>query len=87
MTTKPIAPADAADGASVKRFADKQFPEFPPRDDMNNSLILDGPGWQPALRRRLCEVHPDLLVISEMPLGWSHGPARRHPRSRSAHRL
>ena len=85
MTTRPVAPAAAdiaADGASDQQFTDqkfpegqltdKRFPEFPPRDDMNNSLILDEPGWQPALRRRLCEMHPDLLVISEMPMGWSH---------------
>ena len=80
MVTKPIAPPAAATdaaGASVKQFADQQFadkrfPEFPPRDDMNNSLFLHEPGWQPALRRRLSEDHPQLLVISEMPMGWSH---------------
>ena len=71
MVTKP-APASAAAVAAGDGASDRQFPEFPPRDDMNNSLILDEPGWQPALRRRLCEMHPDLLVISEMPMGWSH---------------
>ena len=85
MTTKPAAPAavaTAADGASDQhfpdqqlpdeQFADRQFPDFPPRDDMNNSLILDEPGWQPALRRHLSVLHSMLLVISELPMGWQH---------------
>ena len=62
----------AGKGFAGEDLGDKQFPEFPPRDDINNSLILDEPGWQPALRRKLAEEHPRLLVISEMPLGWSH---------------
>ena len=80
MTTRPVAPPAAdvvAAGASKQQLidqqlADKQFPEFPPRDDMNNSLILDEPAWQPALRRHLSVVHAMLLLISEMPVAWSH---------------
>ena len=80
MTTRPVAPpaaATAAADASDQQFtdeqlADKRFPEFPPRDDMNNSLILDEPAWQPALRRHLSVVHAMMLLISEMPMAWSH---------------
>ena len=76
MTTKPVAsPAavsTAVDRASDQQFADKQFPEFPPRDDMNNSLYLHEPAWQPALRRHLSAVHSMMLLISEMPIAWSH---------------
>ena len=80
MTTRPVAPpaADvAAAGASDQQLtdqqlADKRFPEFPPRDDMNNSIILDEPAWQPALRRHLSVVHAMMLIISEMPMAWSH---------------
>ena len=70
MVTKRATPAAAvADGASESV---KQFPDFPPRDDMNNSLILDEPGWQPALRRHLSVLHSMLLVISELPMGWQY---------------
>ena len=76
MTTKPVAsPAAvvaAVDRASDQQFADKQFPEFPPRDDMNNSLYLHEPAWQPALRRHLSAVHSMMLLISEMPVAWGH---------------
>ena len=76
MTTKPVASpaavAAAVDGASDQQFADQQFPEFPPRDDMNNSLYLHEPAWQPALRRHLSAVHSMMLLISEMPVAWSH---------------
>ena len=67
MTTRPIVPPSDAAAPSVK-----QFPDFPPRDDMNNSVILDEPGWQPALRRHLAATHSGLLVISELPMGWRH---------------
>ncbi len=67
MTTRPIVPPSDAAVPSVK-----QFPDFPPRDDMNNSVILDEPGWQPALRRHLAATHSGLLVISELPMGWRH---------------
>ena len=73
MVTRRAAPAvaatAAADGASESV---RQFPVFPPRDDMNNSLILDEPGWQPALRRHLSVAHSMLLVISVLPMGWQH---------------
>ena len=70
MVTKPApAPAASAAGDGV---SNKQFPEIPPRDDMNNSLYLHEPAWQPALRRHLSAVHSMMLLISEMPVAWSH---------------
>ena len=65
MTTKPTAP-DAAAPAPVK-----QFPELPPRDDMNNPLYLHDPGHQPALRRHLGNP-TTTIVISEIPVGWRY---------------
>ena len=61
MTTKPIASTTIADA--------RRFPDFPPRDDMNNSLYIDDPAFQPALRRHLSAVRP-AVVISEVPVGW-----------------
>ena len=80
MTTKPIAPPAAATAAADapdqqftdQQLADKRFPEFPPRDDMNNSIYLHEPAWQPALRRHLSVAHAMMLLISEMPVAWSH---------------
>ena len=64
MTTKPVAsPSSPATPAG-------QFPEFPPRDDMQNALHLDDQGHQAALRRHLG--NPDTtVVISEVPIGWN----------------
>ena len=64
MTTKPVVsksgPAEPAG----------RFPEFPPRDDMQNSLHLYDPGHQSALRRHLG--NPDTtVVIGEVPIGWN----------------
>ena len=64
MTTKPVAsPSSPATPAG-------QFPEFPPRDDMQNALHLDDQGHQAALRRHLG--NPDTTaVIGEVPIGWN----------------
>lgn len=64
MTTKPVVsksgPAEPAG----------RFPEFPPRDDMQNALHLDDQGHQAALRRHLG--NPDTtVVIGEVPIGWN----------------
>ena len=45
-----------------------QFPERPPRGDMQNSLFLNYPGYQPALAQHLGSLETT-LVISEMPVG------------------
>ena len=62
MTSKRIAPPAAKPAG--------QFPEFPPRDDVQNALHLNDQGHQPALRRHL--VAPQsTVVIGEVPIGWN----------------
>ena len=64
MTTKPVA------SPSSPATPGGQFPEFPPRDDMQNSLHLYDQGHQSALRRHLG--NPDTtVVIGEVPIGWN----------------
>ena len=62
MTSKRIAPPAAKPTG--------QFPEFPPRDDMQNALHLDDQGHQPALRRHL-GTPQTTVVIGEVPIGWN----------------
>ena len=66
MTTKPIAPPAATPTG--------QFPDFPPRDDMQNVLYLYKPGYVAALHRRLAA--PDTVVIGEAPIGWDTSQRR-----------
>lgn len=47
-----------------------QFPEFPPREDMQNALHLNDQGHQPALRRHL-GAPQSTVVIGEVPIGWN----------------
>lgn len=64
-TTKLLAPPAAAPGA--------QFPEMPPRGDMQNIIYLHRPGHITGLIRHLGA--PDTtLVLGEMPIGWITGP-------------
>ena len=49
--------------------ADKQFPTFPPRDDMQNILHLHEPAHVPVLRRWLGN-QGSVIVMSELPLSW-----------------
>ena len=61
MTSRPIRKAPAT------RSADR-FPDFPPRDDMQNSIYLDGPAHQAALSHHFGM--PDTtIVLSEVPIG------------------
>ena len=46
-----------------------QFPDFPPRDDMNNPLYLYRPGYITTLHRHFGSLD-STLVLSEVPLGW-----------------
>ena len=46
-----------------------QFPDFPPRDDMNNPLYLYRPGYITTLHRHFGSLD-SILVLSEVPLGW-----------------
>ncbi len=62
MTSKPIVSSDATPTG--------RFPEFTPRDDMQNALHLDDQGHQPALRRHL-GAPQTTVVIGEVPIGWN----------------
>ena len=47
-----------------------QFPEFPPRDDMQNIFRLHDPAHIPALRTHFG--NPDTtVVLGEVPIGWT----------------
>ena len=56
-----------------------RFPDFPPRDDMQNSLHLDDPGHQAALRRHFGS-GDTVIVLSEVPVRWT-------PSQREGHRI
>ena len=57
----------------------EKFPEFPPRDDMQNTLHLHYDGHQPVLRRYLG--HDDTTII------LSEVPVRRTPSQLQGHRI
>ena len=60
MTSKP-APQTPPTGR------DKRFPDFPPRDDMQNSIYLDRPAHQAVLSRHFG--NPDTtIILSEIPV-------------------
>ena len=61
MTTKPIVPPDAAPL--------EQFPDFPPRDDMQNPIYLYDPAHPSALRRHLGS-SDTTIVLGETPVAW-----------------
>ena len=48
---------------------DEMFPEFPPRDDMNNPLYLHIPAHMASLARHL-GFPETTLVLGEVPVGW-----------------
>ena len=53
------------------------FPDFPPRDDLQNSIYLDRPAHQAALEGHLG--NPDTtIVLSEIPVRWTPGQPRGH---------
>ncbi len=47
----------------------EQFPDFPPRDDMQNAIYLNDDGHQPALRLHFGN-REDVLVLAEVPVQW-----------------
>ena len=61
MTSRPIKKTPAI------RSADR-FPDFPPRDDMQNSLHLDQPAHQAALSHHF-GMQDTTIILSEVPLG------------------
>ena len=66
MTTKPVA-AQPYDAVAEPVRA---FPDYPPRDDMQNAIHLHKPSHQTALSRHLGD-EDTTIVLSEMPLGWN----------------
>ena len=77
MTTKPPSGKLKADShRSHDAAKGKTFPEFPPREDMQNPIYLHDPAHQAALRRHLGS--PDTtIVLSEVPIGWRTTRRRR----------
>ncbi len=65
MTTEQLQQANAA-------RPDGRFPEFPPREDMNNPLYLYQPGYMTSLHQHFGG-SDTTLVLCETPLGWRHG--------------
>ena len=57
----------------------EKFPDFPPRDDMQNALYLYDEGHQPALRRRLGS-DDSTIILSEVPVRWT-------PSQQAGHRI
>ena len=53
------------------------FPDFPPRDDMQNSLHPDQPAHQATLRRHFGS-DDTTIVLSEIPVRWSPGQTEGH---------
>ena len=55
----------------------EKFPDFPPRDDMQNSLHLDQQAHQATLRRHFGS-HDTTIVLSEIPVRQSPGQREGH---------
>ena len=53
------------------------FPDFPPRDDMQNSIHLDEPASQAALTEHLGN-YETTIVLSEIPVRWTPSQSRGH---------
>ncbi len=68
MTTKPFRPRRAA--------APETFPDFPPRDDMQNPIYLHDPAHQAALRRHFGSA-ATTIVLGEVPIGHRTTRQRR----------
>ena len=69
-TSKRITPTPAA--AMRQRVSDREFPEMPPRGDIQNFFHLYEPGYATTLRRHLAAGPKPVFVGSEFPLAWSH---------------
>ena len=65
MTSKPVLRTPGTQPAG-------QFPEFSPRDDMQNPIYLHDPGHQAALRRHF-GVPDTTVILGEVPVGWNPG--------------
>ena len=67
MTIKPIAVTKTKTRNASEELA--KFPEFPPRDDMQNTKYIYSQSIITALMNRLGE-SDSVYVGSEIPLGW-----------------
>ena len=63
---------DAKDALTLERF-----PDFPPRDDMQNSIYLDRPAHQAALEHHFGNPG-STIVLSEIPVRWNPSQAAGH---------
>ena len=66
-TETTLAAIEAA--LAADNIPDGQFPDFPPRDDMQNDIYLSQPAHQAALILHFGAAETT-LVHSEIPLGW-----------------
>ena len=55
----------------------EKFPDFPPRDDMQNSIYLDRPAHQAALEEHFGN-HDTTIVLSEIPVRWTPSQTTGH---------
>ena len=53
------------------------FPDFPPRDDMQNTIYLATPALQASLTEHLGN-HDTTLVLGEVPVRWTPSQRRGH---------
>ena len=70
MTSKAI--NKTTDDGTLERF-----PDYPPRDDMQNSLYLDAQAHQASLHRHLGG-NDAVIVLSEIPVNWNPGQQEGH---------
>ena len=70
MTSKPKQRAKDAGALEV-------FPDYPPRDDMQNSLFLDRPAHQAALEEHFGN-RETTIVLSEIPVRWTPSQQQGH---------
>lgn len=74
MVAKPIVapaplPTAAPDAAAAAAADADRFPDFPPRDDMQNTIFINLPGYLGALHLHF-GFSDAAIVVSEVPLGW-----------------
>ena len=55
----------------------EKFPDFPPRDDMQNALHLYEDGHQPTLRQYF-GVSDSTIILSEIPVRWTPSQQEGH---------
>ena len=74
-TVLPFAPPTAPAPAPVihrkhRQYQYAAFPDFPPRDDMQNTRFLVTPAHQAALLWHFGD-HDTIVILGEVPIGWN----------------